>query len=79
MWSTACSPLEGSGERGPINAGTGVETTVLQLAERIGRLSGRDDFEPELAPARTGEIERTVLDTKLAGRAHRLAGEAHDR
>jgi UDP-glucose 4-epimerase len=66
--------LEGSEERGPINAGTGVETSVLQLAEQIGRLSGRDDFEPELAPARTGEIERTVLDTKLA--AERLGWQA---
>ena len=66
--------LEGSEERGPINAGTGVETSVLQLAEQIGRLSGRDDFEPELAPARTGEIERTVLDTKLA--AERIGWQA---
>jgi UDP-glucose 4-epimerase len=65
--------LEGTEERGPINAGTGVETSVLQLAEQIGRLSGRD-FEPELAPARTGEIERTVLDTKLA--AERLGWQA---
>ncbi len=66
--------LEGSEERGPINAGTGVETSVLQLAEHIGRFAGRDDFEPEPAPARAGEIERTVLDTKLA--ADRLGWQA---
>jgi UDP-glucose 4-epimerase len=66
--------LEGSEEPGPINAGTGAETSVLQLAEQIGRLSGRDDFEPELAPARAGEIERTVLDTKLA--AERIGWQA---
>ncbi len=58
--------MEGAEESGPINAGTGVETTVLELAEQIGRLSGREDFAPEMAPARAGEIERTVLDTKLA-------------
>ena len=29
--------MEGSEESGPVNAGTGVETTVLELAERIGR------------------------------------------
>jgi UDP-glucose 4-epimerase len=67
--------LEGTEERGPINAGTGVETSVLELAEQIGRLSGRDDFEPEVAPPRTGEIERTVLDTTLA--AERLGWRAN--
>ncbi len=66
--------MEGIRESGPINAGTGVETTVLELAERIGELSGRDDFEPETAPARTGEIERTALGTKLA--AERLGWSA---
>jgi UDP-glucose 4-epimerase len=58
--------MEKTDERGPINVGTGVETSVLELADRIGKLSGRDDFEPEQAPARPGEIERTVLDTNLA-------------
>jgi UDP-glucose 4-epimerase len=58
--------MEGTEDGGPLNVGTGVETTVLELAEQVGSLSGRDDFEPELAPARPGEIERTVLDTKLA-------------
>lgn len=53
---------------GPFNVGTGVETTVLALAERIGSLSGRADFEPTFAPARPGEVERTALDTELAAR-----------
>jgi UDP-glucose 4-epimerase len=66
--------MEGSDEGGPINVGTGVETNVLELAERVGAALGRDDFEPELAPARPGEIERTVLDTKLA--AERLGWKA---
>jgi len=51
---------------GPFNVGTGEETTVLQLVEAIGRLSGRDDFEPELAPHREGEVERTALDPSRA-------------
>jgi UDP-glucose 4-epimerase len=51
---------------GPINVGTGVETTVLELAERVGASVGRNDFEPEYAAARAGEIERTVLDTEAA-------------
>jgi UDP-glucose 4-epimerase len=58
--------MESSEEGGPINVGTGVETSVLELAERVGAIAGRDDFRPEPAPARAGEIERTVLDTKLA-------------
>jgi UDP-glucose 4-epimerase len=66
--------MEGADEGGPINVGTGVETSVLELAERVGASVGRDDFEPEMAPARPGEIERTVLDTKLA--AERLGWEA---
>ena len=52
---------EGGEEAGPFNVGTGKETTVLELVETIGRLSGRDDFEPELAPHREGEVERTAL------------------
>jgi UDP-glucose 4-epimerase len=53
---------------GPFNVGTGVETSVLDLAERIGRLALRDDFEPDFAPPREGEVERTALDCALAAR-----------
>jgi UDP-glucose 4-epimerase len=53
---------------GPFNVGTGTETTVLELAELIGALAGRDDFEPSFEPAREGEVERTALDTSLAER-----------
>ena len=48
-------------ETGPFNVGTGEETSVLQLVETIGKLSGRDDFEPDFAPRREGEVERTAL------------------
>jgi UDP-glucose 4-epimerase len=54
---------EASEDRGPLNVGTGVETNVLELVERVGSAFGRDDFEPEFAPAREGEVERTCLDT----------------
>ncbi len=66
--------MEGNDEGGPINVGTGVETSVLELAERVGASFGRDDFQPEVAPARPGEIERTVLDTQAA--AERLGWRA---
>lgn len=53
---------------GPINIGTGKETNVLELVEALGELSGRDDFEPEFAPARTGEVQSISVDP---GRAER--------
>jgi UDP-glucose 4-epimerase len=65
---------EAGDDAGPVNVGTGVETSVLELAELVGRVFGRDDFEPEFAPAREGEIDRTVLDT--AGAAERLGWRA---
>jgi UDP-glucose 4-epimerase len=59
---------EATAESGPINLGTGVETDVLELVDRIGPLFGRVDFEPQFAPPRAGEIERTALDTAFAER-----------
>ena len=61
----------GSEATGPINIGTGVETDVLELAARLGELGGAESFEPELAPPRTGEVQRISLD---AGRAERELG-----
>ena len=56
---------------GAINIGTGIETDVLQLVDALGKLSDRDDFEPEFAPERTGEVQRIAID---AGRAQRELG-----
>jgi UDP-glucose 4-epimerase len=57
----------GSDATGPINVGTGIETDVLALAEQLGRLGGVD-FQPELAPARTGEVQRISIDPSRAER-----------
>ena len=57
---------EARDQPGPFNVGTGVETDVLELAERIGRASGSDDFEPDFAPPREGEVLRTALDSSAA-------------
>jgi UDP-glucose 4-epimerase len=48
-----------------LNIGTGVETTVLDLASRFGRAVG---VEPRItmAPARAGELDRSALDTAKA-------------
>jgi UDP-glucose 4-epimerase len=64
----------GSEARGAINVGTGVETDVLELARRLGELGGGEaggNFEPELAPPRTGEVQRIAIDP---GRAERELG-----
>jgi UDP-glucose 4-epimerase len=59
---------ESADDPGPLNVGTGTETSVLELAERIGAIAGRHDFQPEFAPAREGEVERTALDPAAAER-----------
>jgi UDP-glucose 4-epimerase len=56
---------------GPVNIGSGIETDVLELARLLGEIGGVDDFEPELAPPRAGEVQRIALD---AGRAERELG-----
>ena len=53
---------------GPINIGTGRETSVLELVDALRELGGADDFEPELAPARTGEVQRVSVDPSRAER-----------
>lgn len=65
---TGLLAAHGSGGSGPVNIGTGVETSVLELAKTIGRLAEREDFEPQFAPARAGEVQRTALDVGLAER-----------
>jgi UDP-glucose 4-epimerase len=44
---------------GAVNIGTGVETTVLELAEALG-------VEPQFAPERKGEVARSCLDVTRA-------------
>ena len=47
---------------GALNIGTGVETSVLELIERLRALGGSASFEPELAPPRPGEVQRITID-----------------
>jgi UDP-glucose 4-epimerase len=60
---------------GPLNIGTGRETDVLELVESLGKLSDRDDFEPEFAPPRAGEVQRIAIDASHAERELGWAAE----
>jgi UDP-glucose 4-epimerase len=53
---------------GAVNIGTGREASVLDIVEILAELAGRDDFVPEFAPARPGEVQRISLDASLAER-----------
>jgi UDP-glucose 4-epimerase len=50
---------------GVFNIGSGVETTVAELHELCRKVTG-DDRPPREAPAREGDIHRSVLDVSLA-------------
>jgi UDP-glucose 4-epimerase len=50
---------------GVYNIGTGRETSVVELHELCRRVAG-SDAEPEFAPPRLGELQRSVLDVNLA-------------
>ena len=52
---------------GVFNVGTGRETSVLELFALCRRVAGVET-EPEFAPARLGELQRSVLDPGLAAR-----------
>ncbi|MFL5910380.1 MAG: NAD-dependent epimerase/dehydratase family protein [Gaiellaceae bacterium] len=52
---------------GVYNVGTGVETSVVALYDAIRTAAGIDR-EPAFAPARLGELQRSVLDVSLAER-----------
>jgi len=53
---------------GPINVGTGRETDVLELVRGLRELRPDASFEPEMAPARVGEVQRISIDPSRAGR-----------
>jgi UDP-glucose 4-epimerase len=50
---------------GTYNVGTGKETSVLELGELLGRICDRE-FDPEMAPARFGEVQRIAIDSAKA-------------
>jgi UDP-glucose 4-epimerase len=65
----------GAAAVGPCNVGTGRETTVLELVERLARIGARTELVPRMEPPREGEIQRIALDCERA-RAE-LGWQAH--
>jgi UDP-glucose 4-epimerase len=57
--------LAALGHEGVFNVGTGYETSVVDLAEACIR-AAKVETETVFAPARLGELQRSVLDTSLA-------------
>ncbi|MEK6271307.1 MAG: GDP-mannose 4,6-dehydratase [Actinomycetota bacterium] len=55
----------GSEAQGTYNVGTGVETSVLELGRLLAGVCDRA-FDPEMAPARPGEVQRIAIDSALA-------------
>lgn len=51
---------------GTMNVGTEEETSVLDIVRTLSQLNGPDAPEPEFAPARLGEIDRSCLDATRA-------------
>jgi UDP-glucose 4-epimerase len=53
---------------GEYNVGTGVESTVLDVVAALREAAGEGHggFEPEFAPARAGEVQRSSLDVTRA-------------
>ncbi len=57
--------IESQGFCSPINIGSGVETTVLELLGKMCYFSGKE-MGPKFMPARDGEIMRSVANISLA-------------
>jgi UDP-glucose 4-epimerase len=53
---------------GVYNVGTGIESSVLEVLGALRRAAGLDgdELEPEFAPARLGELQRSALDVSRA-------------
>ena len=60
--------LEGEAPNGAYNVGTGVETSVNELYDRMRRLSGRN-LPPQRGPQPPGEQRRSCVDPSRASRA----------
>jgi UDP-glucose 4-epimerase len=63
---TANLAAAGAEVGGPINVGTGRETSVLEIVDHLAAIAGARDFTPIFQPARLGELARSCLDIRRA-------------
>ncbi len=56
------TPLNGE----VINVACGIRVTILELAQTIASLLGREDLEPAVGPARAGDVKDSLADLNLA-------------
>ena len=63
--ATRAAPAAGPVEARAFNIGTGVETSVLELVDRLCAITGKPR-DVRFAPARPGEAERSLLDPSKA-------------
>jgi UDP-glucose 4-epimerase len=62
----ARATLAANGREGNVfNVGTGRETSVTELLDMCQRIAGTS-FEPDVQPARPGELQRAVVDPSRA-------------
>jgi UDP-glucose 4-epimerase len=59
--------LAAVGKQGVCNVGSGVETSVNALVERMAAVTGRE-VDPERVEPRLGDLQRSVLDTRRTAR-----------
>ncbi|MGQ0773804.1 MAG: NAD-dependent epimerase/dehydratase family protein [Pseudonocardiales bacterium] len=70
----AAANLAAARASGPVhreyNVGTGIEVSVLELAQAVAHAGGVEprEFTPQFAPARPGEVRRSCLDVTRARR-----------
>ena len=79
-WSAALLAAERKRRSGPINVGTGIETTVLELAERVGELGGaRATSSPSSRRRAPARCSASSIDPAAAAARAGLARRALDR
>lgn len=49
-----------------VNIGAGIQTSIVQLAESLGRLCSVENLGPSFEPPRTGEVQDSVADISRA-------------
>lgn len=54
---------------GPVNIGTGREISVIDVLGTLAQVSGGGPIDPEFAPSRPGEVQRSCLDVTRAREA----------